>query len=378
MSQKIPFIDLKAQLARVRPDIERRIAAVLDHGNFIMGPEIKELEESLAAFCKAKHCVSVSSGTEALLIALMAKQIGQGDAVFVPAFTFTATAEVVLLLGATPIFVDVDPASFNIDPNSLADRFAATVKAGKLRPKAIIAVDLFGYPADYDTINRFAQDNELFVIADAAQSFGGSYQGKRVGSLAPVTATSFFPAKPLGCFGDGGAIFTDDDSLAEIMRSIRVHGQGREKYEVVRIGVNGRLDTIQAAILLAKLAVFESELASRENAARLYDDRLSGISGLQTPYRPAHSASAWAQYSILLDRRDAMAEHLKAASIPTAVYYPRPMHLQTAYRDFADGPGSLPVSEGLCGRILSLPMHPYLTPEVIDRIADAVRKFAAA
>lgn len=378
MSQKIPFIDLKAQLARIRPDIERRIAAVLDHGNFIMGPEIKELEERLAAFCKAKHCVSVSSGTEALLIALMAKNIGHGDAVFVPAFTFTATAEVVLLLGATPIFVDVDKASFNIDPGSLADRFAATVKTGKLRPKAIISVDLFGYPADYDTINQFAQDNGLFVIADAAQSFGGSYKGKQVGSLAPVTATSFFPAKPLGCFGDGGAIFTDDDGLAEVMRSIRVHGQGREKYEVVRVGVNGRLDTIQAAILLAKLAVFESELASRENAARLYDDRLSGIPGLQTPYRPAHSASAWAQYSILLDRRDAMAEHLKAASIPTAVYYPRPMHLQAAYRDFAEGPGSLPVSEGLCERILSLPMHPYLTPEVIDRIADAIRKFAAA
>jgi UDP-2-acetamido-2-deoxy-ribo-hexuluronate aminotransferase len=378
MSQKIPFIDLKAQLARIRPDIERRIAAVLDHGNFIMGPEIKELEERLATFCKAKYCVSVSSGTEALLIALMAKNIGHGDAVFVPAFTFTATAEVVLLLGATPIFVDVDPASFNIDPGSLADRFAATVKTGKLRPKAIIAVDLFGYPADYDTINHFAQHNGLFVIADAAQSFGGSYKGKQVGSLAPVTATSFFPAKPLGCFGDGGAIFTDDDGLAEVMRSIRVHGQGREKYEVVRIGVNGRLDTIQAAILLAKLAVFESELASREDAARLYDDRLSGIPGLQTPYRPAHAASAWAQYSILLDRRDAMAEHLKAASIPTAVYYPRPMHLQTAYCDFAEGPGSLPVSEGLCERILSLPMHPYLTPEVIDRIADAIRKFAAA
>jgi UDP-2-acetamido-2-deoxy-ribo-hexuluronate aminotransferase len=373
----IPFIDLKAQYARIKPEIERRIAAVLDHGNFIMGPEVKELEAGLAAFCGCKHAIGVASGTDALLIALMALDAGPGDAVFVPSFTFTATAEAVLLLRATPVFVDVDAKSFNIDPADLEKRIAAVRKEGRLKPKAVIAVDLFGYPADYAAISSLAAANGMTVIADAAQSFGGSQGAKRVGALASITATSFFPAKPLGGYGDGGAIMTDDGGLAETMRSIRVHGQGKEKYDIVRVGVNGRLDTLQAAILLAKLGIFEGEIAAREKAAQSYDKALAGLSGLITPFRPKGASSAWAQYSILLDKRDDVAHRLKGDGVPTAVYYPRPMHLQSAYRSYGGGEGSLPVSEGLCQRILSLPMHPYLTEETIERVAAALRKAVA-
>ena len=366
----IPFVDLHQQYARLKPLIDARIQAVLDHGMYIMGPEVGELEAKLAELARIKHCIAVSSGTDALLIALMSEGVGRGDAVFLPAFTFTATAEAVLNAGATPVFVDVDSSSFNMDPDDLERRIAATRKAGRLRPRAVIPVDLFGRPADYGRINAIAEEADLFVLADAAQSFGGRLGERPVGSLAHVTATSFFPAKPLGCYGDGGAILTDDDELADIMRSIRLHGQGRQKYEVARVGVNGRLDTLQAAILLAKLTVFAEELERRDEVARRYSAQLPDA--VTTPPLAADGVSAWAHYTIQVTNREALLTDLKAAGIPTAIYYPHPMHLQAAYVARGDGPGSMPVSEALCARVLSLPMHPYLALEDIDDICDAV------
>ena len=366
----IPFVDLKQQYARLKPLIDSGIQTVLEHGGYIMGPEVAQLERELATFAKAKHCIAVSSGTDALLIALMADGIGQGDAVFVPAFTYTATAEVILSCGAAPVFVDVDPVSFNMDLADLERRIAETRKGGRLRPRVIIPVDLFGLPADYPRINAIAEREGLVVLADAAQSFGARLDDRPAGSLARVTATSFFPAKPLGCYGDGGAIFTDDDGLAQTMRSIRAHGQGSDKYEIVRAGVNGRLDTIQAAVLLAKMTVFPDELVARDRVARRYTQRLS-TNLATTPTVPPNAFSAWAQYTIQLDQRDAVQQALKAQGIPTAVYYPKPMHLQTAYSHFGSGSGSMPVSERLCGRVLSLPMHPYLELDEVDRICDA-------
>lgn len=367
----IPFIDLKAQYARIKPDIDRRIAAVLEHGAYILGPEVRELEAALAGFCGARHGIAVASGTDALQIALMAEGIGTGDAVFLPGFTFTATAEVVVLLGATPVFVDVHPRRFTMDPGDLDAAVARTLKAGKLRPAAVIAVDLFGQTADYGALSVIAERHGMFLLADAAQSFGGMMQNRPVGTLAPTTATSFYPAKPLGGYGDGGALFTDSDERAALMRSIRVHGQGEDRYEDVRVGVNGRMDTLQAAILLAKLSIFPEEIAAREAVARRYDARLAKA-GIAVPERVPGCASAWAQYSILIDRRDAVAAALKERGIPTMIYYPRPVHLQPAYRAYGDGDGALPVSEALCRRILALPMHPYLTAEDQEMIADAV------
>lgn len=366
----IPFVDLHQQYARLKPLIDARIQAVLDHGMYIMGPEVGELEAKLAELARIKHCIAVSSGTDALLIALMSEGVGRGDAVFLPAFTFTATAEAVLNAGATPVFVDVDSSSFNMDPDDLERRIAATRTVGRLRPRAVIPVDLFGRPADYGRINAIAEEADLFVLADAAQSFGGRLGERPVGSLAHVTATSFFPAKPLGCYGDGGAILTDDDELADIMRSIRLHGQGRQKYEVARVGVNGRLDTLQAAILLAKLTVFAEELERRDEVARRYSAQLPDA--VTTPPLAAGRVSAWAHYTIQVTNREALLTDLKAAGIPTAIYYPHPMHLQAAYVARGDGPGSMPVSEALCARVLSLPMHPYLALEDIDDICDAV------
>jgi dTDP-4-amino-4,6-dideoxygalactose transaminase len=366
----IPFVDLKTQYARLKPAIDARIQAVLDHGKFIMGPEVAELEQRLAAFAGCDHAVGVSSGTDALLIALMAEGIGPGDAVFLPSFSFTATPEVVAVLGATPVFVDIDLGTFNIDPADLERRVEETTAGGELRPRAIMAVDLFGLPADYPALQEIARHHEMLLLADAAQSFGASLDGTRVGALAPVTATSFFPAKPLGCYGDGGAILTDDAERAETMRSIRLHGRGREKYEVVRLGLNGRLDTLQAAILLGKLEVFGDELEARAELADLYDRRLGNA--VETPVRPAQARSAWAQYSILLDDRDAVAETLKGQGIPTMVYYPRPMHMQPAYAHHGDGPGSLAASEEASRRILSLPMHPYMDEATGHRICDAL------
>ena len=303
---------------------------------------------------------------------LLAYGIGPGDAVFVPSFTFTASAEVILLAGATPVFVDVEADSFNLDLVDLERAIAETRAAAKLTPKAIIAVDLFGLPGDWDKMNALAEREGLRLISDAAQSLGGAYQGKRVGSLAPVSGTSFFPAKPLGCYGDGGAIMTDDDELADVLKSIRVHGAGADRYEIVRIGINGRLDSIQAAILSVKLSVFDDELAGRERVARIYDQELADT--VAVPTRIDGSQSAWAQYTIKTDRRAEVQQALSDAGIPSMIYYPKPMHLQAPYRPFGKGEGSLPVSEAICHEVMSLPMHPYLSDDDARRVASAVRK----
>lgn len=370
MSASVPFVDLKAQYRQLKPLIDERIQRVLDHGDFILGGEIQELEAALSDFCGAPYTITCSSGTDALQMLLMAQGVGPGDAVFMPAFTFTATAEVALLLGATPVFVDVDGRDFNLDCEQLTREIDAVLRAGKLKPRAIIAVDLFGQPADYTMLNQIAAKHGLLLIADAAQSFGADRGNRKVGMLAPATATSFFPAKPLGCYGDGGAIFVQDEETAHVLRSIRAHGKGDDKYDIVRVGVNGRLDTLQAAILLAKLPSFAAELKAREALANRYDATIGDL--VTTPLRHPNTRSAWAQYSILSDRRDELAAKLKAKGIPTAVYYPRPMHLQTAYQQFGAGPGSLPVSERLAERILSLPMHPFMDDATAERIGAAV------
>ena len=368
----IPFLDLKAQQARIATDLRRRLDAVLAHCQFVMGPEIAELEAELAAFCGAKHCVGVSSGTDALQIALMAEGVGRGDAVFLPAFTYTATAEVPLVLGATPVFVDVDPHTFQIDPEHLSQRIAEVRAAGKLRPRVLIGVDLFGQPADWPALSAIAARENLFTLDDLAQSFGGSLHGKMLGTQADATATSFFPSKPLGAYGDGGALFTESDERAAIFRSLRTHGEGTTRYEVLRTGMNGRLDSMQAAVLLAKLTVFPEELRAREKIARYYDSRLGNA--VITPRRVPDSVSAWAIYAILLKDgadRDAVQSRLRADGVPTAIYYPRPLHLQPAYRDAHDG-AALPVSEDLATRILALPIHPDLDDIAVERICDAV------
>ena len=366
----IPFVDVKAQFARVKTDMDARIAAVMDHCKFILGPEVVELEGQLAQFAGVDHCISVSSGTDALLIVLMAEGVGPGDAVFLPTFTYTATAEVVLLLGAHPIFVDVDPDTYNIDPEHLLAQIKSVRTAGKLRPKAIIAVDLFGLPADFARIGAIAAAENLVLLDDAAQGFGGAIGNQRIGAVAPYTATSFFPAKPLGCAGDGGAIFCHDADKAALMRSIRFHGVGSDPYDVQRVGLNGRLDTLQAAILLSKLTIFEAELAEREALSRIYDQRLKGI--VPTPARPAGLHYAWAIYTIRVQNRDKLRKYLTDQGVPTAVYYPKPMHFQTAYQAYGDGPGSCPVAERLSGEVMSLPMHPYIDEATAHFICDQV------
>jgi UDP-2-acetamido-2-deoxy-ribo-hexuluronate aminotransferase len=369
MIAAIPFLDLKAQQARIGVSLRARLDAVLAHGQFVLGPEVAALEAELAAFCGAAHCVTVSSGTDALQIALMAEGIGRGDAVFLPAFTYTATAEVPLLLGATPVFVDVDPRTFQIDVAHLAARVAAVRRAGKLRARAVIGVDLFGQPADWPAIREIAASAEMFTLDDCAQSFGASLNGRRLGAEADATAASFFPSKPLGAYGDGGALFTESAARAALYRSLRTHGEGTTRYEVMRIGMNGRLDTMQAAVLLAKLEVFEAELARREAVAARYDAALGDV--LQVPARVPGGNSAWAIYAVLFPdqvARDAAQAALQAAGIGNAVYYPRPLHFQPAYRDCHDGT-ALPVAEGLGARILALPIHPDLTDEQVDRVA---------
>ncbi len=367
----IAFIDLKAQQAPIRQRIEARLRAVLDHGKYIMGPEVAELEESLAAYTGAREVITCSSGTDALWLPLLALEIGAGDAVFVPSYTFTATAEAVALCGATPVFVDVDPDQFNMDAASLKDAIATVVTAGKLTPKAVIPVDLFGIPAPYDALAPVARAHGLSVIADAAQSFGGAIGGQRVGTLAGITATSFFPAKPLGCYGDGGAIFTADPEFAEIIRSIRIHGRGGQgKYDNVRVGTNARLDTMQAAVLLEKLSIFDSELAARQRIAEAYAAGLGDV--VTPPAVPAGVTSAWAQYTIKTDRREALAQGLKEKGVPTQIYYPKPLHVQAPYKDAPIPAGGLPVTEALSKTLISLPMHPYLTSDVQDRIIQAV------
>lgn len=389
LNKNIQLIDLAAQQNLIYPELEKRIRSVLSHGKYIMGPEIAELEKVLADFSGVKHCISCSSGTDALLMALMAKNIGPGDAVFTTPFTFIATAETVSLLGGTPVFVDIDPKTFNLNPAKLELAIKAvkendpsiypipgsyqinnTTKIEKLVPRGIIPVDLFGLPADYQRINSIAEEHNLFVIEDAAQSFGAMYKGKRTGCLTDIAATSFFPAKPLGCYGDGGAIFTDNDDLASILESIRVHGKGAEKYDNIRIGINGRLDTLQAAILLEKFKIFPTEIEARNHVANRYSKNLEGY--LTTPFVPDGSMSVWAQYSVLIHERGPLMTTLKKENIPTAIYYPKPLHLQTAFMKLGYKKGDFPVAEATSEQIFSLPMHPYLTDEELDRIAEVI------
>ncbi len=368
----IPFIDLEAQRRRLGRSVDDAVARVLTHCQFVIGPEVGALETELAVFAGAKHAITCASGTDALLLVLMAKGIGPGDAVICPSFTFCATAEVVALLGATPVFADVQEATFNIDPESLA-RAVTTARGLDLKPKAVIPVDLFGAPADHDAINEIAEAERLFVLDDAAQAFGAEYKGRCLGSLGDATATSFFPAKPLGCYGDGGAVLTDDDGMAEVLASLRVHGQGSDKYDNVRIGLTARLDTIQAAVLLEKLKIFPEEIVARDGIAQRYADGLADVVGVPRP--PKDCTSVWAQYTIRVThgRRDTLAAALKAQGIPTAVYYPKPLHRQTAYRHFPVVEGGLAVSDRLAGEVISLPMHPYLDAPTQDRIISAVR-----
>ena len=366
------FIDLKNQQKQIREKINKRIDNVLDHGKYIMGPEVLELEERLADYVKTKHCVSCSSGTDALLIPLLAMNIGPGDAVLTTPFTYIATAEVIALVGATPIFCDIYDKTFNINPEGLSSAFELAVSKN-LKPKAIMPVDLFGLPARYRLIEKFAKNNDLMIIEDAAQGFGGKINEQRSGSFGDVAATSFFPAKPLGCYGDGGAIFTNNDALASKMRSIRVHGGGKDKYENVRIGINGRLDTIQAAVILEKLEIFDKELISRNNAAKYYTQNIN--KKFIPPYIPSKYLSSWAQYSILIPDHIKRGDVIKKFSddgIPSMVYYKIPVHLQEGYKKYGYNPGDFPISEDTSKKILSLPMHPYLNIEDQNRVIDTL------
>ena len=376
MDKPIPFIDLAAQLKRLGPAIDAAVARVMTHCQFIMGPEVRELEAKLAEFSGAQHAISCASGTDALVLVLMAKGVGAGDAVFCPAFTYCATAEAVALVGATPVFVDVEAESFNIDAKSFT-RAVATAKKHGLKPKAVIPVDLFGLPVDHDAVRKVADAEKLFVLDDAAQAFGAAYKGKKLGRFGLATAASFFPAKPLGCYGDGGAIFTDDDALAAIIKSIRVHGEGTDRYDNVRIGMTGRLDTIQAAVLLEKLKIFPEEIEARQRIAARYAAALSEIAIV--PRVPAGYASVWAQYTIRLapGRRGPLAEVLKAEGIPTAVYYAKPLHRQEAYKAYPVAEGGLPVTDRLADEVISLPMHAYLDEPTQDRVMNAVRRALA-
>ena len=373
-AKPIPFIDVVAQRRRLGTRIDEAITRVTEHCQFILGPEVRELEAELARFCGARHAVSCASGTDALVLVLMAKGIGLGDAVICPSFTFCATAEVVALLGATPVFADVDETTFNIDPASF-ERAIAKAKRLGLKPKAVIPVDLFGLPADHDALAALAATEDLFILDDAAQAFGAAYKGREIGTFGHATATSFFPAKPLGCYGDGGAVLTDDDELVELIKSLRVHGYSNsDKYDNVRIGLTGRLDTIQAAVLIEKLKIFRDEIAARNTAAERYNNALGNVAIV--PRVPDGYTSVWAQYTIRLEagRRDGLAAALKAEGIPTAIYYPKPLHRQTAYQHFPYADGGLAVSDRLAHEVISLPMHAYLDEPTQDRIIDAVQR----
>ena len=410
------FIDLAAQQRRIADKLNANMARVLTHGQYINGPEVRELEQILAGYVGAKHAVGCASGTDALLMALMALGIGPGDAVFTTPFTFIATAEVISLLGATPVFVDIDPVTFNIDQKKLEQAIVSLKEnpsrrplpravgasspgvaaiqaafpdrriidrrtkdraktAGKtLRPRVVVPVDLFGLPADYDAIGAVAARYGLTIIEDAAQSFGGEYKGSKACAFGHISCTSFFPAKPLGCYGDGGMCFTNDENIDEVLRSLRVHGQGSDKYDNVRIGINGRLDTLQAAILLAKFEIFPEEVGLRQEVAAGYNELLAGV--VATPQIPEGYRSAWAQYSILARdgvERAAFMAKLKGTGIPTAIYYPKPLHLQTAFASSGYREGDFPVSEDCARRIFSLPMHPYLAAKDQRRIVDILR-----
>ncbi len=375
-SQAIAFIDLAAQRHRLGSAVDEAVGRVLTHCQFVNGPEVGQLEAELAAYSGARHVVSCASGTDALVMVLMAKGIGPGDAVICPSFTFCATGESVALVGATPVFADVDEVTFNLDAASFKRGIAAARKAG-LTLKAVIPVDLFGQSADHDAVAGIARDEGLFVLDDAAQSFGATYKGRRLGGIADATATSFFPAKPLGCYGDGGAIFTDDDELAQTLRSIRVHGQGADKYDNVRLGLTGRLDTMQAAVLLEKLKIFEDEIAARNAVAERYARALDNV--VTVPRLAEGNTSVWAQYTIRLPKggRDAFAAALKERGVPTAIYYGKSLHQQTAYRHYPVADGGLPVSERLSADVISLPMHPYLDAATQERIIAAVHEAVA-
>ncbi|MGH1418088.1 MAG: DegT/DnrJ/EryC1/StrS family aminotransferase [Hyphomicrobiaceae bacterium] len=369
----LALIDLAAQQATIRGELDAAMKTVLDHGKYIMGPEVGAFESDLKSFCGASHAISCANGTDALLMVMMAKGIGPGDGVICPAFTFTATPEVIALLGATPVFADVSADTFNIDADGLLAAIDAATAAG-LKPKAIIAVDLFGQPADYDRIEAFAKSHGLWVLSDSAQGFGGAIAGRKSGTFGLATTTSFFPAKPLGCYGDGGAIFTDDADLAEALESIRVHGKGKDKYDNVRIGLNARLDTLQAAILIEKLKIFPDEIIARNNVAKRYDEAFSPLNEVAVPRVPANMTSVWAQYTLRVapDIRDDLAALLRDDGVPTAIYYPKPLHLQTAYRDFPVAKTGLAVSEQLSKQVISLPMHPYLAEADQQRVTKSL------
>ena len=366
----IPFIDLQAQRRRMGAGLTKAISDAVEGGQWIMGPQVAALEAQLAEFAGVKHAIACANGTDALLIVLRAWGIGPGDAVFVPAFTFAASAEVVALVGASPVFVDVLEDTFNMDPQSLEAAIAMVKREGKLRPRAVMPVDLFGQTADYRVLEPIVAREGLKMLCDAAQGFGGLLDGRCSGGIGDAAATSFFPAKPLGCFGDGGASFTNDDGLADLLRSIRIHGQGTDKYENVRIGVNSRLDTIQAAILIEKLKIFPEEIEMREVVAQRYSKALSRSNRIRVPHMIAGAQSTWAQYTIQVPDRDKLQADLKAKGIPTAVYYPIPLSHQKGYRDFPGAP--VPTSEKLSKTVVSLPMHPYLDEATQARIIEAV------
>ena len=364
------FIDLKTQYRRIKPAVDARIAKVLEHGQYILGPEVAELESVLAAYVGTKHCVAASSGTDTLLMALMALGIGPGDEVITVPFTFIATGEMIALAGATPVFVDIEPRTYNLDPARLEGAITA-------RTRAIMPVSLYGQCADFDAINAIARRHGLPVIEDGAQSFGATYKGRRSCALSTIGSTSYFPSKPLGAYGDGGAVFTDDDALAKLMREIRVHGQDR-RYHHPRLGLNGRLDSLQAAVLLAKMEIFPEEVEARMRVGARYAELIAaefgaGSGRLRAPYVESFNTSVFAQYTVEVDRRETVEARLKAAGIPTAVHYPLPLHLQPVFANLGLGEGSFPVSEAAARRVISLPMHPYLTDEQQQRVVSALK-----
>ena len=368
----IPFIDLAAQYNLNKTNIDDAIGRVLSHGAYIMGPEVAELESQLADYIGVKHALACSSGTDALLLPLMTLNLEKGDAVFTSPFTFFASAESISLAGATPVFVDIDPQTYNLDPVDLESKIKQTLKEGKLNPKAIIPIDLFGLPADYNSISAIASSYSLFLLEDAAQSFGAPYGDEKACSFGDAAATSFYPAKPLGCYGDGGAVFTNNTDLYNELVSLRVHGQALsgDKYDNTRIGLNARMDTIQAAVLLEKLKTYDIEIQQRNEVARLYSHFLKGYA--VTPTVPSNHGCVWAQYSIQVPNRDKLKSDLAEKGIPTAVFYPIPIHLSTAYSHLGYQAGQFPVCESVSKKIISLPMHPYLNESTIEHISNAV------
>jgi len=376
MTHQIPFIDLQVQRRRLGESLERAIAAAVEGGQWILGPQVRALEEQLAEFAGVKHCVTCANGTDALLIVLRAWEIGPGDAVFVPAFTFAASAEVVVLVGATPVFVDVLEDAYNLDPASLEAAIAMVKREGKLRPRVIMTVDLFGQAADYRAIEPIVAREKLKLLCDTAQAFGATLDGRHTAAMGDAASTSFFPAKPLGCYGDGGAVFTNDSAIDALLRSIRMHGQGADKYENVRIGVNSRLDTIQAAILIEKLKIFTEEIEMRERVARRYTEAFRTSNRVRPPHVIEGAQSTWAQFTIQVPDRDRLAADLKAKGIPTAIYYPTPLSHQKGYAHYPSI--GTPVSDRISKTVISLPMHPYLDEATQDRIIAAVLESAGS